>query len=139
MKKVLLALLIIGALVGGYVYFFMLNKAHPDYEHMEADLKINAEELFHDCRDGNALKYTGKLIEVRGVPTSIDVSDSLKVLVFVYDEGMFGPEGVRATLLNHYNDAAKNISFDKEIMIKAYCTGYNDSDVILEKTSIIQP
>ena len=31
-KKVIIALVIIGAIGGAYGYFFMYNKSHPDYE-----------------------------------------------------------------------------------------------------------
>lgn len=138
-KKVIIALLIVGVLAGAYVYFFMLHKSHPDYEQMDSDIKITAEKLYNDSKNGNAATYTGKLLEVNGTPSSLEVNDSLYILVYAFDEGMFGQEGVRATFLSHYNDKAQKISFDKEITIKAFCTGYNDTDVILEKASIVQP
>lgn len=138
-KKVIIALIALGVITGVYVYFFMLNKSHPDYENMEADVKISAVKLFEECKSGNTASYTGKLLEVSGTPSGIDINDSLVTLVYVFDEGMFGPEGVRATFLSSYNENAKKITFDKDITIKAYCTGYNDSDVILEKASIVKP
>lgn len=136
-KKIILVLIVIALLGGAYGYFFMYNKSHPDYEHMKADLSISAEKLFTDCRDaGLAAEYTGKLLEVSGVPTSMEQNDSSWTAVFVFDEGMFGPEGVRATFLNHFNkDLSENV-VGKEMTIKAYCTGYNDTDVVLEKASI---
>jgi len=138
-KKLLIILILIGALIGGYVYFFIINKSHPDYENMNADLKITAEELYNECRNGNALKFTGKLLEVKGKPTNIEINDTLYTLVYVFDEGMFGPKGVRATLLKSYNKLVKDLDLNKTMIIKAYCTGYNDTDVILEKTSIVKP
>jgi hypothetical protein len=58
-------------------------------------------------------------------------------MVFVFDEGMFGAEGVRATFLPKYNEKVKNLILGASVTIKGYCTGYNETDVILEKASII--
>jgi len=138
-KKVILVLLVIGALTGIYVYFFMLNKSHPDYENMKPDMYLSAEELFNNCRDGNALDYTGKLIEIVGKPSNLEINDTLYTLVYEFDEGLFGSEGVRATFLKFYNQKLNKIELNQNITIKAYCTGYNDTDVILEKASILKP
>lgn len=139
-KKVILVLIVLGVLIGGYFYIFLFNKSHPDYENMDADLIINAEELFNECKAGNAANYTGKLLEVTGIPDDLEVNDSLYIIVYLFDEGMFGPEGVRATLLPNHVEKAKKIGFankESETIIKAYCTGYNGTDVILEKGSIV--
>ncbi len=138
-KKIFIVLLIIGAFLGGYMYFFMYNKSHPDYANMPAELKINALDLFQDSRNGNAIKYTGKLIEVKGSPSKLEINDSIYTLVYVFDEGMFGPEGIRANFHSDHGDQLKGLSFPKQLTIKAYCTGFNDTDVILEKAIIVQP
>jgi len=138
LKKIILVALVIGLLGGAYGYFFMYNKSHPDYEQMDAEISVSAKDLFNACRDeGMASKYTGKLLEISGIPTDIEVHDSLSTLVFVFDDGMFGPEGVRVTFLNHFNDQVQQIPMDKELTIKAYCTGFNETDVILEKASLV--
>ena len=138
LKKVILVALVIGLLGGAYGYFFMYNKSHPDYEQMDAEISVSAKDLFNACRDeGMSSKYTGKLLEISGIPTDIEVHDSLSTLVFVFDDGMFGPEGVRVTFLNHFNDQVQQIPMDKELTIKAYCTGFNETDVILEKASLV--
>jgi hypothetical protein len=139
MKKIILTILIIGVLSGVYMYFFMYNKSHPDYANMDADIKISAQDLFQDSQNGNALKYTGKLLEVMGSPSKLEISDSIYTLVYVFDEGMFGPEGIRANFLVEYAHQLQDLSYPKEITIKAYCTGFNDTDVILEKAIIVQP
>jgi hypothetical protein len=138
-KKIMIVVLIVGLLGGAYGYFFMYNKSHPDYENIDAEIRLSADELFHSCKEsGLAVKYTGKVLEINGVPTSIEMNDSTITIVFAFDEGMFGPEGVRATFLSHYNDELKKLSTDKEVLIKAYCTGYNETDVILEKASLVK-
>ncbi|NOR88378.1 MAG: hypothetical protein GQ527_12285 [Bacteroidales bacterium] len=138
LKKIILVVVVIGLLGGAYGYFFMYNKSHPDYEQLEAEINVSANDLFHACRDeGLSSKYTGKLLEITGIPNEVEVHDSLSTLVFVFDEGMFGPEGVRVTFLSHYNDQIQHLSLNKEIRIKAYCTGFNETDVILEKASLV--
>lgn len=138
MKKIIIALLIVGALAGGYVYFFMLNKAHPDYEHLQADLSIQADELFNACRDENrSAEFTGKIIELSGAPTELEINDSLHTLVYIFDDGMFGAEGIRATFLPNYSTDLEKLPLNQTLKIKAFCTGYNGTDVILEKASLI--
>jgi len=139
LKKIFIAGLVIALLGAAYGYFFMYNKSHPDYENMDAEISISADELFHSCREnGLAVKYTGKLLEISGIPSNIEINDSSVTVVFTYDEGMFGPEGVRATFLKHYNDELSHIPSNKKLVIKAYCTGYNETDVILEKASLVK-
>ncbi len=138
-KKIIIIILAIGLLGGGYGYFFMYNKSHPDYEQMEAELNVEAEELFYACRDeGMSSVYTGKLLELTGVPNELELHDSLSTLVFILDDGVFGAEGIRVTFLSHYNDQLKNLEMNKGITIKAYCTGYNETDVVLEKASLVK-
>lgn len=138
LKKVIISLLVIGLLGGAYGYFFMYHKSHPDYENLEADISISTEELYFQCRDeGNAALYTGKIIELTGRAHQIEKNDSLRTLVFIYDEGMFGSEGVRVTFLAKYNQQINDLDLRSEIRIKAFCTGYNDTDVILEKASLL--
>jgi hypothetical protein len=138
-KKIILVVLVVGLLGGAYGYFFMYNKSHPDYENLEAEAHITAKKLFSACsNDGASKDYTGKLIEISGIPSNIENNDSLVTLVFVFDEGMFGAEGVRATFLPKYNETVKNLTMGTSVTIKGYCTGYNETDVILEKASLIK-
>jgi hypothetical protein len=57
--------------------------------------------------------------------------------VFIFDEGMFGEEGVRCTMLDSQNEKMDKDHAGTEVRVKGYVTGYNDTDVILEKCSII--
>ena len=123
---------------GVYTYFFMYNKSHPDYENLDADIKISAEQLFNDCKNnGKASVYTGKILEINGIPTSMEKNDSIYTLVFAFEEGMFGDEGIRASFLPNYFDQLNTLNIKEDVVIKAFCAGYNDTDVILEKASII--
>ena len=139
LKKIILGILFIGLIAGVYGYFFMYNKSHPDYENIGADLSITAKELFEKCKnDGKAYEFTGKIIELSGTPQEIESNQGVKTMVFVFDEGMFGAEGVRATFLEGYNDDLELLSLDSPVVLKAFCTGYNETDVVLEKASLIK-
>ena len=138
-KKIILSFLILGVLGGAYVYFFMYNKSHPDYENMPVEVTISAQDIFLQCReDAKAADYTGKMIQLTGTPQEIETNDGVKTMVFVFEEGMFGAEGVRATFLPKYNDEVKALAMNTEMSLKAYCTGYNETDVVLEKASLIK-
>ncbi|NPD86852.1 hypothetical protein HNS38_18970 [Lentimicrobium sp. L6] len=139
LKKIILGLLLIGLIAGVYGYFFMYNKSHPDYQNLDAEISITAKELFDKCKnEGKSQEFTGKIVELSGTPQEIENNEGVKTMVFVYDQGMFGPEGVRATFLADYNDDLELLAIDKPVLLKAYCTGYNESDVVLEKASLIK-
>lgn len=133
----LLILGIIGGIVG---YKYVYNKPHRNYETAVADYSVSCEELFTSYNSSVSeaeTKYNGKVLEINGVLSEIEAVDSLTIVVFSLQEGMFGDEGIRCTLLSNYKKAAENLVVGKRVTIKGYCTGYNDTDVILEKCSII--
>jgi hypothetical protein len=139
--KILIGLFITGIIAAVLVYFFVYNKPHPNYEKMDADYSIPAEVLYHDYSSdktnaGN--KYNGKVIAVSGKLSRVEVIDSLTICVFVFNKGVFGDEGLRCTMLPNFREQAKNFHPDGEVHLKGYCTGFNDTDVILEKCSIVQ-
>lgn len=139
LKKVIILLLLIGVLAGAYGYFFMYHKSHPDFESLEADLSISASELFYQCRDeAKALAFTGKIIELTGIPQELETNNELMTLVFILDEGLFGAEGVRVTFLPKHNIELEELEMNTQVKLKAFCAGYNDTDVILEKASFIK-
>jgi hypothetical protein len=51
---------------------------------------------------------------------------------------MFGDEGIRCIMLQNQNKKLQGFASQDIITIKGYCTGYNDTDVIIEKASIIK-
>ena len=63
---------------------------------------------------------------------------SLVIVVFEFSQGMFGPEGIRCTLLPEHNLDANGWKAGGEMLVKGFCTGYNDTDVILEKCILIK-
>jgi len=139
--KILGALFVMAVLVALYVWFFVYNKPHRDYEKADPDQILAAEELFFQYRHDKALAdslYTGMVVQINGPIDKVETPDSSFIAVFVFDQGMFGDEGVRCIMLPGQQEGLKKYGPGDMITIKGYCTGYNDTDVILEKGSISQ-
>ena len=123
-----------------YIWFFVYNKPHRNIEQSTPDFVVTANECYQHYVEGQNTElknYTGNILQINGIPASVESNDSLIVVVFVFNNGMFGDEGIRCTLLPSYGEKAKNISLIEILTIKGYCSGYNDTDVILEQCSII--
>jgi hypothetical protein len=139
--KILIALILIGIIAGILGYFFIYNKPHKDYSKAKAEFSLTAEELyksFIENTDEAEQLYNGKVLEIDGNLTAWETSDDLVILVFAYGNGMFGPEGVRCTMLSEFHDEAKNIKEGEPIKLKGLCTGYTGVDVILDKCSVVK-
>jgi len=137
--KILSILVIIGILAAFAGYKFIYNKPHKDYEKAEADFKIDSKALFSAFttnRVESEQKFNGKVLEISGKISSIEEIDSLVILVFAIQEGMFGDEGIRCTMLSKFNEKTVGLVAGSQVRIKGYCTGYNDTDIIMEKCSI---
>lgn len=137
--KIVAVLAILGIAAAAAGYFFVYNKPHTNYEKMDADFSLNASDLFNEFKTNKSMaepKYNGKVVEINGMLTKVEESDSLIIAVFVFDQGMFGDEGIRCTMLPKYKNHLKNTQLGSQIQLKGYLTGYNDTDVIFEKCSI---
>jgi uncharacterized membrane protein len=138
--KILLALFVIGLLAAFLVYKYVYNKQHPDYENIEASVKLSTTDLyraFKNSKESATRQYGGKVIAITGKLSKVETADTLVTAVFVFEQGMFGDEGIRCTMLKKFNEPANRLQPDGDVTIKGYCTGYNDTDVILEKCSLI--
>lgn len=134
--KVVGVLAILGILGLAYGWFFIYNKPHTDYEEAKPEVVLSAEECYQNfTNESNA--NLGKILQLNGVPTSVETQDSLVIVVFAFNEGMFGEEGIRCTMLPGHSEAALALTTAKAISIKGKCQGYNGTDVILEHCSIV--
>ena len=78
-----LAILGIAAAAAGY--YFVYNKPHTNYEKMDADFSLNASDLFNEFKTNKSMaepKYNGKVVEINGMLTKVEESDSLIIAVF---------------------------------------------------------
>ncbi|MDZ7742788.1 MAG: hypothetical protein U5Q03_13870 [Bacteroidota bacterium] len=138
--KIIGILAILGIIAAYGVYEFVINKSHPDYADLEAEYSIQAAELFHQFREDKesaGQKYNGKMIALSGNLSKIESQDSLLTAVFVFEQGMFGDEGIRISMLPAHHAKLKSMELPARVSIKAYCTGSTDSDVVLKKGSLI--
>lgn len=141
MKKIYktgLIVIILG-IAGSIVVYLYMNKPHPDYAGLEPDYTIMAETLFYEFKENaksSAAKYNGKMIEITGKPDLTEMADTMLIVVYAFEEGMFGAEGIRCSVLPEFQDKINEDSFSESFSIKGYCAGYNDTDIILEKCSV---
>lgn len=141
LKKIIALLLVLGIAGAVYIWFFVYNKPHRDYENASADFNIEAVDCYQEFTSkasGIENIYAGKILEISGTPDKIESNDSLCVVVFVFNEGMFGDEGIRCTMLASHYQKAKQLDMTKNVKIKGFCSGYNDTDVVMEHCSIIE-
>jgi hypothetical protein len=129
----------IGLIAGLIVYFFVFNKPHRNYAEATPDFDLKAAALFEEFRTNPQLtsaKYNGKVLSVTGELNAVEQTDSLTIAVFGFEEGMFGSEGVRCTMIPELAGEVVKIAPGTLISLKGLCTGYNDTDVILEHCSL---
>lgn len=136
----ILILFVLSAISAGLVFKFVINKPHEDYEKTKPAFIVSAPDLFNAFTTDRAMaekKYNGQVVLLSGKPDKTEVSETNTTAVFVFNQGMFGDEGIRCTMLPKFADMLKSIPEGSEVKIKGYLTGYNDTDVILEMCSII--
>jgi len=139
--RVIVAIVIIALASGIYVWKYLYNKPHPDYLTIPADVSVDANTLFNAFVADQALAestYNGKVVEITGVPSGIEQSDSLQFVVFVFRQGDFGDEGIRCALHPRAVKHDFHLTPDKPVTLKGYLTGFNGSDVIFEKCSFVE-
>ena len=137
--KIGLILVVLGISAIMYTWFFVYNKPHTDYETAVADYILPAEVFYNNYANETpeSKKYLDKVLIVEGIPSSIEKTDSTVTIVFAYNSGMFGDEGLRCSIMKSHHDFARNLNLTENISIKGHCTGYNGTDVILDQCSII--
>lgn len=137
--RMLAAIFAIGLIAVVLVYKFVYNKPHPDYANEEPVLVTTAADLFAQFKDSTAycnLNYNGKVVQLSGAFNQIEDFDTMMVVVFAFEEGMFGNEGIRCNVSPEYFTQFRNLK-KQDVVIKGLCTGYNETDVILENCSLI--
>lgn len=135
--KIIVVLFVAGVLAAAYVWFFVYNKPHRDFEKAKPVIVESARQCYQNFKANPRASESGKVIELYGLPAGIEHSDSLVVVVFAFQKGMFGNEGIRCTVLPNFRKATTELSLHDTLYIKGFCSGYNGTDVILEDCSII--
>ncbi len=141
MKKwqlVLLSFVLAGIALAVVLYLLVYNKPHTDYEKAKPEWVISAEALYFSFVDDEMAandKYTGKVVLIEGQVAQVEQVDDLVIVSFVFEEGFFGGEGVRCTMLEGHHARALELLTGETVTIKGLCVGFTGSDVILEHCS----
>lgn len=138
--KIFIGLVLIGIIAAGLGYKFIYNKPHKDYEKTKPDFSLTCQEIFSDYQNNRPVaeqKFNGKVVEISGFLDKVETPEAMTIAVFVLSDGMFGDEGIRCTMLQNHSENIMSYA-GKKVKLKGYCTGYNDTDVILEKCSIVE-
>lgn len=141
-KKILVyATVLTVILIAAVSVYYYVNKGHPNYEKLKADYTLDAKQLYDAFKKdskASATLYNGKMIELNGAITKVEASDTLVTVVFAFSQGMFGDEGIRCSMLPDFIQKAKALKAGATVTVKGMCQGFNDTDVVLEKCSLIQ-
>jgi hypothetical protein len=137
--KIFTVVVVLGIIGAGLGYKYIYNKPHRNYEKASPDFSLTGTELFTEFKSSPQTageRYTGKVLAISGTLSAVETPDSLTIAVFAFYEGMFGEEGIRCSMLPGHAGAISDF-VGAEVKIKGYCTGYNETDVIMEKCSIV--
>jgi len=145
MKKIVIVLgvlAVIGIIAAALVWKFYVNKPHDDIEKMDPAYSLSTEEIWKqfnvEYKTADSL-YTGKVIQLSGTVSRVDKNDTIVSVIFVMaaDE-MFGDKTISCQMYKRHNEEAQTIAPGTLLKIKGFCTGYNDTDLIFNKCSIIK-
>jgi hypothetical protein len=139
--KIILALAVMGLLAAAYVWFFVYNKPHEDYAKAVPVASFDAAEAYRlfSTHDAKTAHLPGQVIEITGEAQKLETGDTLSIIVFVFNEGMFGDEGIRCSLLPESAAKAQQMEFPASIKIKGFCSGYNETDLVMEQCTLSPP
>lgn len=134
MKKVILGILALGILGGGFAYM-QFNKEHRDIMAEEASIQIESVDLFQAYVDdevgANAL-YLDKVVEVTGVISEISKEVGTEMIVLQTKDDFFG--------VNVYFDEANSLEglvSGNSVRIKGHCTGGDEMGVVMAHCSVL--
>ncbi|MCO6476016.1 MAG: hypothetical protein J5I94_05305 [Phaeodactylibacter sp.] len=136
MKK-LLGIGLLLALVGLGVGYFMYNKPHQNMEKAEADVSLQASELFSafESDEGSANeKYLDKVIQVTGTVKEVSTDEEGNVsLTLDSGNGLFG---VICQLDNLAEHERTDFQPGEQVTLKGKCTGML-MDVVLVRCVVV--
>jgi len=139
--KIVIILAIIGLGAAFIVYKFVYNQPHTNFEKAKAEFSLTAVDFYNEFinnKEAASAKYNGKVVEITSEVSKIESDTNIAYIVFVFSEGVFGDEGIRCDMLPDFIEDVKMLKTGDKVTVKGYCTGYNDTDVIMENCSIIK-
>lgn len=138
LQKIIIGFVALGVLGALFVWFFIYNKPHTDFERARPDFTMDAAELYeafvNDTRAAEE-KFNGRVLLLNGEVTLVEETSDMVIVVIAFSEGLFGEEGIRCTMLENHAEAALALQAGQEISIQGFCAGFTGSDVIMEHCS----
>lgn len=136
-KKILLIVLLVGAAIGAYVWFFVVNKSHDDIDTIEAKYKVEATDLvkeFEDNHDSAWKKYNDNVLDVSGTVSNIIANDSLSSVVFIVNDNY----EVYLEAYAKHNKEALNLKANDKVTIHGLFSGAEEPDEMLEIPGVLR-
>ena len=135
--RYLLILLLLGLLAGGYIGYRMWNKPHRDVAGAEADISLEATDLYLQFATDEAAanaKYLDKIVQVCGQVATVSAENgAVSVLLDTGD-----PFGGVACELDHLREHPRTeFPVGERVCFKGVCTGYL-SDVVLSRCTEVK-
>lgn len=118
-KRILLFLLVIGLLAGGYGYY-LYQKPVSGLEQIEADYQLTADELYDefDANEAAAMKkFEDKVVSVTGNVIQVDQTEDGQTIILGAENAMIG--GVNCSM----KEPSASIEKGQTVTIKGRCHG----------------
>jgi hypothetical protein len=135
-KNILSVIVVIGVMAGGYGYY-LWNKPHQDMAAAKVDMALDAkllyEEFMKDEAAANA-KYLDKVIQVKGIVTSVDKQNGTSLIMLETGDPMGGVACELDPLTTH---AKSDFNEGEEVLFKGTCSG-KLSDVQLSRCVLVK-
>ena len=122
--KIILAILLIGGSVGGFLAYRMWNKPFEDVSDMDG-IPVTAEALytaFESNEQQANSTYVGKVVEVTGTVGDIEKSDTISRVMLTFPDAMMG--AVRVTLDSRHLADAEAVKTGEQATFKGFCNGF---------------
>ena len=134
MKRILVSLVVL-AIIGAGVGYYMYNKPVESLEHKKADIVISADQLLKEYESDETSaneKFLGKVIEVNGKVTGISNEDGKKKVNIETSNPM---SAIICEM--EENMSTGDMKEGDNVKMKGMCSGYL-SDVILVQSSVVK-
>ena len=119
MKKIIIALLLIGT-IGGGIGLYMFNKPLESMSSMNSDFKMEASvllEAFENDENSANAKYLDKVIEVKGSVEKIEEKEGNMTIYMDADNPL-------SNVIFQLENSVSNIKVSDHVTLKGVCTGY---------------
>jgi hypothetical protein len=128
-KRILFAIIIL-ALLGAGVVWYVFNEKFSDTAHTKADYTLNAMDLIHEFERSDSLanrKYSEKIIVVNGTVSEVEGADTTVNIKMI--EPASGSYIIFAFQQQHGHEA-KTLKPGDQVSIKGSCSGGIHSKIL---------